>query len=254
MGAPDTKGARLWATYEGIVTQRVDPEGLGRVKVKVPGVLEPESEWLRPMSTFGGSKDRGVFAVPKVGANVEVVFLHGDPRYARYTAGPWGRPGGVSEVPAEAPTGNPDIVVIRFGNFAIVIDETVGAEKATILDVTNGSKFEFDLVTGNVKVIATGDLNIEATTGKCVVDVKGGNAEVNVTAGDAKVTASGKVELEAPEIKLGSAASLGVVLASIRTWLDGHVHSGGTLAGGLTGAPTIPTIPTDFSTTVKAKV
>lgn len=257
-GGPDSRGVRLWGVYEGMVTQRVDPEGIGRVKVLIPGRLEPESDWIRPRGTFGGSKNRGIWAIPKVGANVEVEFNHGNPDYPRYDGGPWGRPGGVSDVPEQAPQGNPDIVVIRFGDFAIVIDETVGAEKATLLDVANDSLVRFDIVTGNVQMIAKKDLAIEATTGKCTIDVKGGDVVVNVTAGDAKVTASGKIELEAPAINIGTGASSGVVLALIKTWLEGHIHNSAAPGSPTTPPITTPLAPvpipsTNFSQTVKAK-
>ena len=258
-GESDSRAVKRWGTYEGFVTQRLDPEGLGRVKVQVPGILVPESDWIRPKATFGGSKNRGIWAIPKVGANIDVEFNHGNPEYPRYVAGPWGRPANVSDVPDQAPQGNPDIVVIRFGDFAIVIDETVGVEKATLLDVTNGSVLRFDLVTGNVELTASKDLAIEATAGKCTIDVKGGDVVVNVTAGDAKVTASGKVELEAPAINLGLGATSGVVLALIQTWLENHKHLGVQAGGGISGVPSpdplapMPIPPTNFSTTVKAK-
>ena len=42
IGAHDT---RLPGMYVGYVTHRNDPEKLGRVRVCIPGVLEPHSAW-----------------------------------------------------------------------------------------------------------------------------------------------------------------------------------------------------------------
>lgn len=70
---------RLPGMYVGYVTTRDDPEQLGRVRVCIPGVLEPESAWAWPLGTLGGgSRNRGFFAVPEQGAEVAVFFNQGD--------------------------------------------------------------------------------------------------------------------------------------------------------------------------------
>ncbi|MCA2977361.1 MAG: hypothetical protein INH37_03670, partial [Myxococcaceae bacterium] len=57
--------------YVGYVTDRNDDAQLGRVRVCIPGVIEPESAWAWPLGTVGGgSKDRGIFAVPEKFAEV----------------------------------------------------------------------------------------------------------------------------------------------------------------------------------------
>ncbi len=100
---------RLLGLYVGFVTKRDDPEQLGRVKVCVPGVLEPESAWAWPLGTAGGgSKNRGLFAVPEAGAEVAVFFNQGDVDAPYYLAAHWGKPGGESEVPEEARRSPPD--------------------------------------------------------------------------------------------------------------------------------------------------
>ncbi|HEU4405503.1 MAG TPA: phage baseplate assembly protein V, partial [Polyangiaceae bacterium] len=69
---------RLLGLYIGYVTDRDDPERLGRVRLCIPGVLEPHSAWAWPLGTGGGgSKDCGFFAVPEVGAEVGVLFNQG---------------------------------------------------------------------------------------------------------------------------------------------------------------------------------
>ena len=66
-----THDSRLLGMYVGYVTKRDDEEQLGRVRVCIPGVLEPESAWAWPLGTSGGgSKDQGFFAVPEEGAEV----------------------------------------------------------------------------------------------------------------------------------------------------------------------------------------
>lgn len=238
----DTGRTLLDATYEGLVVARNDPEGLGRVKVLVPNILDPASDWLRPMATFGGSAQRGIFAVPKIGANVDVVFLHGDSRYARYIAGPWGRPSGVSDVPDQAPLGNPDIVVMRFGNFAMIYDERTGVEKLTILDVVKNSSITFDGVTGNVDVSSTGAVKITAAS---TIDVE--------AQGIATFKSATKAILEGALMEIGLGATEAMVLGTAFALLY-NTHTQPVTMGGVAGPPTVPMTPgthTSLITTVK---
>lgn len=81
--------------YEGYVTDNVDPSVLGRVKICVPGLIEPESDWALPLGMPGAGADaRGLWCVPAVGANVTVFFREGDPEHIRYFPGPWAAPEG----------------------------------------------------------------------------------------------------------------------------------------------------------------
>lgn len=60
-----------------IVTDNVDPERLGRIKVKFPTLhQEPESFWIRQSSPNGG-QERGLYALPEIGDEVLVVFMQG---------------------------------------------------------------------------------------------------------------------------------------------------------------------------------
>lgn len=96
--------SRLPYLYEGEVTRRDDPDGLGRVKILIPGIIEPETpNWAWPMgSPGGGSAQRGTFEPPAVGSTVMVWFKMGERDYPYYLTGPWGEPGGVSDVPTNA--------------------------------------------------------------------------------------------------------------------------------------------------------
>ena len=61
----------------GIVTDNVDPDKLGRVKVKFPTLVEePLSYWLR-VSAPNGSKDRGFYSLPEKDDEVLVMFMQG---------------------------------------------------------------------------------------------------------------------------------------------------------------------------------
>ncbi len=81
---------RLPYIYDAIVTDDEDPEGLGRVRVKIEGVIA-NSDWAYPMGGPGGGKNRrGTFNVPETGSMVGCYFHQGDPDYPRYFGGYWG--------------------------------------------------------------------------------------------------------------------------------------------------------------------
>jgi uncharacterized protein involved in type VI secretion and phage assembly len=61
----------------GIVTDNVDPDELGRVKVKFPTLDQaPLSFWLRQVAPNAG-KERGLYALPETDDEVMVMFMQG---------------------------------------------------------------------------------------------------------------------------------------------------------------------------------
>ena len=98
----NTPDQRYHGIYEGVITDNEDPRKVGRVRARIPGLLEPDGPWMLPMGMPGsGSPQRGFWDVPDVGAEVYVCFLGGDPDKPRFWTGHWGLPGGVSEVPTQ---------------------------------------------------------------------------------------------------------------------------------------------------------
>jgi hypothetical protein len=153
---------RLLGAHLGSVTDRDDPEGLGRVRVRIPGLVEPESAWAWPLGTVGGGGDGcGFFAIPPVGANVVVWFAGGDVDVPLYAAAAWPSPDGRSEVPPEGQAG-PDVRVMSTPTFAIVLDERPGSEALRLVNRRTGDKVELDAVRNSVTVQATTELKLQA--------------------------------------------------------------------------------------------
>jgi hypothetical protein len=121
---------RFLAIYDGTVVNNADPEKLGRVRVRIPGLIEPESGWAEPVGKAGGSAQRGEFDVPEVGAFVTVQFLMGNPDRPKYQLGHWGKPGGKSEAPtylANVSAKDAHLVrVVETRSFDIVMDSRTG--------------------------------------------------------------------------------------------------------------------------------
>ena len=158
-----THDTQLLGLYVGYVTNRDDPEQLGRVRVCIPGVLEPESAWAWPLGTAGGgSKDRGLFAVPEVGAEVGVFFNQGNVESPYFLAAHWGKPGGDSEVPEEAQRSPPDNRVLATQTFRVELDESAGARKLKLTNRKTGDHLVFDAEENTVTLQATTALTLRA--------------------------------------------------------------------------------------------
>jgi uncharacterized protein involved in type VI secretion and phage assembly len=164
----------------GVVVDNDDPQRLGRVRIRIPGLHEPRGPWARPLTIGGGAKDRGLFSVPAVGADVAVWFDKGDPEAPVYLAGHWGKPDGVSEVPAEAQTARPDVTVLSTPEFRIELNESAGGKRLRLFCVSTGDVIHIDSATRQVMIHGTTRVVISAD-GEVSIDA------ANITIGGREV-------------------------------------------------------------------
>ena len=158
-----THDTQLLGMYVGYVTHRDDPEGLGRVRVCIPGLHEPHGPWAWPLGTCGGgSKDRGIFAVPELGAEAAIFFKGGDQDEPYYLSAHWGRPNGVSEVPEEARRTPPDNRVIATETFRIELDESEGSRKLRLTNRKTGDNLIFDAEENSITLQGTTSITLKA--------------------------------------------------------------------------------------------
>lgn len=154
---------RLFGMYVGHVTDRKDPDKLGRVRVCVPGLLEPHSAWAWPLGTVGGgSKNRGFFAVPEEGAEVALFFNQGDVDRPYFISAHWGKPNGESEVPEEAQKDSPDNRVLATETFRLELDESEGARRLKITNKKTDDYLLFDAEANTITLQGTTSIIIKA--------------------------------------------------------------------------------------------
>lgn len=154
---------RLFGMYVGHVTDRKDPDKLGRVRVCVPGLLEPHSAWAWPLGTVGGgSKNRGFFAVPEEGAEVALFFNQGDVDQPYFISAHWGKPNGESEVPEEAQKDSPDNRVLATETFRLELDESEGARRLKITNKKTDDYLLFDAEANTITLQGTTSIIIKA--------------------------------------------------------------------------------------------
>jgi phage protein D/phage gp45-like len=97
---PGVQHAIRWpGVAPAIVTNTDDPEAWGRVKLKYPWLAEEvESDWARVAGT-GAGPEAGFFAIPEVGDEVLVAFVHGHFGHATVIGSLWN---GQHPIPPEA--------------------------------------------------------------------------------------------------------------------------------------------------------
>jgi len=126
----------FYGKYRGIVTDNKDPNGLGRVRVKVQDVLgDQESGWALPALPYAGN-NVGLYLIPPVDAFVWVEFEHGEPDYPIWTGCFWGQSDTV-------PGDGPDKKVLKTDIGTITINDAQGESSITI-ETTNSLKMVMD--------------------------------------------------------------------------------------------------------------
>jgi len=154
---PPRLGARHTAAVvtEAIVTQVHDPEGRGRVKARLPGYFDVETDWM-PVVTLGAGSGKGLQVLPDVDDTVLVLLAHEDPAEGIVLGGLYG----LRDVPDSG--GVVGGAVRRFqlrtpgGQFVRLDDE-----RGSVL-VENRSGSRVELAPDRVTLHAAADLEIAA--------------------------------------------------------------------------------------------
>lgn len=178
MAEDDGIGRKLTAMYVGVVTRNDDPAMLARVKVRIPGLLEPESGWALPMGApGGGAKRRGMVAVPPVGAEVAVFFHAGEADRPYFMAANWGHgelPGpvggyahpdaaGKPGVPEAFEAGDaPKVFAFELGKWILVFDDRDGRERFYVEHKVKGDHVFMDGTAGAMEIKASALVSIKS--------------------------------------------------------------------------------------------
>jgi len=135
----DDRKQRLLGLYDGEVVDNADPTRCGRVRVRIPGLIEPKSAWAEPVGKPGGSAARGELAVPEIGATVVVQFLMGEPDRPKYQGGHWGKGEQLTYIKDVAPADAHLVYIIETDAFDIVVDSRPGHQRLILREKANGT-------------------------------------------------------------------------------------------------------------------
>lgn len=190
---PADPGGRMHGVAIGIVTNNQDPDGLGRVRVRLPWLADNvESYWARVASPMAGNQ-RGLYYLPEVDDEVLVAFENGRPEAPVILGGLWN---GKDKPPADNSDGKNNIRVIKSRSGHLVrLDDTDNAEKIEIIDKSGKNKLVIDTKANTVTISADGDVVIESANGK--VAISGKTVEIKSTSGEVAVTSQAALTVKA---------------------------------------------------------
>ena len=152
---------------EAIVVDNVDPEQMGRVKVKFPTLPEaPESYWARVVTPMAG-RERGWVTLPEVDDEVLVAFMHGDFNHAIMLGGVYN---GQDTPPYANEDGDNNLKVFQSrSGHRVTFDDTAGAERIEMISHNEEIKVVWDASGKTLSVYCGQDIIIEAGN---LIDIK----------------------------------------------------------------------------------
>ena len=178
---------RLYGVHPALVADINDPDGQGRVKIRLPWLPDDDggfSVWARIATLMAGA-DRGSWFIPDVDDEVLVAFEAGDPRRPYVVGALWNGQDAPPETMDGA--GNNFIKSITSRNgVKITLDDNDGQEKM-ILETPGGQKITMQDGPGKVEIVDSNGNSITLeSSGISVV----ASAKVTVRASTVEVNAS----------------------------------------------------------------
>lgn len=203
-----------------VVTNNKDPDGLGRVKVKFPTLVDSnESFWARVIAP-GAGKDRGLNIMPEVNDEVVVAFEHGELSRPFVLGGLWNGidlpPKGTAEIVDGSGNVNQRIWRSRTGHL-FVFDDTAGKEAIEIVDKTKKNLIRITSSDNKLEVAIEGDITVTSKTGAISMTAKN---DIKIESQSGKVTVLGQTtQFEAKQsgvVKTGTSLDMssGTTLAA----------------------------------------
>ena len=151
---------RIHGVVVGVVTNNQDPDGLGRVKFRLPWLSDAyESNWARVAAPMAG-KERGAYFLPEVDDEVLVAFEHGAIERPFVVGALWN---GQDKPPADNKDGKNNVRMIKSrSGLTVKLDDTDGAAKVTISDKDGKNLIELDASKSTISITSDKDLILSA--------------------------------------------------------------------------------------------
>jgi len=196
---------RFYGVTVGVVTNNQDPDGLGRIKVKLPWLSDQdESHWARVLAPMAGN-DRGLYFLPEVDDEVLVAFEHGQAEFPYVLGALWN---GKDKPPESNDDGSNNLRTIKSRSGHIIrLDDTDGSEKIEILDKSGKNSIVISTADNTITLAADADITIESGSGKLTLSGKGieikSQAEVKIEAGsDMNLEAGGQQTIKGATVNI----------------------------------------------------
>jgi uncharacterized protein involved in type VI secretion and phage assembly len=178
---------RLYGLYPALVSDIKDPDGQGRVKIKLPWAPDTGPSayeaWAR-LATMMAGNNRGSWFVPDENDEVLVGFEGGDPRRPYVIGALWNG----SDSPPQSMDGsgrNPKKVLRSRNGVKVTLDDTDGQE-LLLLETPGGQKVTLQDGPGSIKLEDSNGNSVKLETSGITVTA---SAKVTVNASTAEISA-----------------------------------------------------------------
>lgn len=155
----EERTSRQYGKYRGIVTDNEDPKNLGRIKARVPEVLEDvETGWALPAGPYAGDGE-GQFTVPPPDSGVWIEFEAGDVSRPIWSGCWWGE----NELPKteDGTPATPPLKILRSEKGLMVVLDDDG-RTVTLSDEDGRNLLKIEVQAGKIKALAASKAVVEA--------------------------------------------------------------------------------------------
>jgi phage protein D len=211
LASRNKRSGNKWAPVVGVVTNNEDPDGLGRVRVKIPSLSEEsESDWARLVAP-GAGPERGLQCIPEVNDEVLVAFEHGNIHAPLILGGLWSGANALPTSSDECRGSQGEInlrqMVSREGHKFIMSDDA-SDKFIEIVSSDENLKIKISEADSKIEIVSGGDLDIKAENGNVAVTAM--EAAVEGTTKTEFKVGSGSIKIEPAgiEISNGSGAMI----------------------------------------------
>ena len=208
---PSGLGGRWYGAFPALVTDIVDPEGLGRVKIALPWSPDTAGAryetWAR-LATFMAGNNRGSWFIPDVDDEVLIVFEGGDPRRPYVIGSLWNG----KDSPPESMDGagkNFKKVLRSRNGVKLTMDDNDGREQF-ILETPGGQKLTLKDGPGAVEIVDSNGNSIKLETSGITITA---SAKVTINASQVAVSA-GMVTVDAAMSKFSGVVQCDTMISN----------------------------------------
>lgn len=216
----------------GIVTDNNDPDGLGRVKVKLPTLGENlATDWMRiafPGGGGNGTAHHGWYLLPEIDDEVLVIFEQGDARRGYVLGGLHnGKDKPFYKNDKVLTSGKVNQHAFRMKNGAhLLFDETEGKEVLELKSKGDKFLFKFSEEKGvELTNQATGDKLVVTNKGDITVTSDKGNITVEAKAGGLDLKAAKDINIESSGGKVNIKAAMDAALDGLNVKVNGQMNT-----------------------------
>ena len=208
---PSGLGGRWYGAFPALVTDIVDPEGLGRVKIALPWSPDTAGAryetWAR-LATFMAGNNRGSWFIPDVDDEVLIVFEGGDPRRPYVIGSLWNG----KDSPPESMDGagkNFKKVLRSRNGVKLTMDDSDGREQF-ILETPGGQKLTLKDGPGAVEIVDSNGNSIKMEASGITITA---SAKVTINASQVAVSA-GMVTVDAAMSKFSGVVQCDTMISN----------------------------------------